>query len=441
MRALPDPEPGTPDLRSPARFVLWLIACQKASVGLGVLWGCVWMVTQALVPAALGAAIDALVTHRSGAFAVDCGVVLALGVAAAGSGMLRHRCVVANFLSAGYRTVQLITGQAARLGHTLARLVSIGEVVSVGTADVNSIGGCIDVTGRGSGAVAALITVAAVLLVTSPVLGLIVLVGAPALTALTGLLLRPLHRRQRAYREGQGKLAARATDIVSGLRVLRGIGGEDTFAARYRRESQGLRHTGVQVARTESVLNGAEILLPGAFVTVSTWIAAHYALRHEITTGELVTFYGYASFLALPLMTLTEAADKITRGLVAAERVVRLLRLQPDVLDPERPAATPAPGVDLHDPRSGLTVRPGEFVGVAVDDAEAASRLADRLGRYGPEPGEPAPDELEPGSPQPGGHALGQRELAGPELGGVPLRELEVDAVRRGILVGQGDAH
>src|SRR5450432_2998747 len=200
MRPLPDSEPGTADIRSPARYVWWLIGRQKASVALGVLWGCVWMVAQALVPAALGAAIDALVARRTGAFTADCGLVLALGVIAAGSGLLRHRCVVAEFLGAAYRTVQLITGQASRLGHTLARLVSTGEVVSVGTADVSSLGGCIDVSGRASGAVAALVTVAAVLLATSPVLGLIVLVGAPVLTALTGLVLAPLHRRQRVYR-------------------------------------------------------------------------------------------------------------------------------------------------------------------------------------------------------------------------------------------------
>jgi ABC-type multidrug transport system fused ATPase/permease subunit len=419
MRALPVPEPGTPDIRSPGRYVLWLISEQKVSVGLGVLWGCVWMVAQALVPAALGAAIDSLVARRAGGFAVDCGVVLALGVIAAASGLLRHRCVVANFLSAAYRTVQLVTGQASRLGHTLARLVSTGEVVSVGTADVSSLGGCIDVTGRGSGAVAALITVAAVLLATSPVLGLIVLIGAPALTALTGLVLRPLHRRQRVYRDGQGELAARATDIVSGLRVLRGIGGEDTFAGRYRRESQGLRKTGVQVARAESLLFGAEILLPGAFVTVATWIAAHYVLRREITPGELVTFYGYASFLALPLATLTEAADRITRGLVAAERVVRFLSLQPDVADPARPATEPPPGAVLCDRLSGLSVGPGEFIGVATDDASQAAALADRLGRYGPDPA-----------------GAGQ----GAELGGVRLRDLPVATVRRRVLVARGDA-
>jgi ABC-type multidrug transport system fused ATPase/permease subunit len=419
MRALPVADPGTPDLRSPARYIAWLTSRQKGPVGLGVLWGCVWMVAQALAPAAIGAAIDGLASRQTWPFTQACLLVLALGLIAAGSGLLRHRCVVGIFLDAAYRTVQLITTQAARLGHTLARLVTTGEVVSVGTADVQAIGNSIDVVGRGSGAIAALITIAVVLLLASPALGLIVLVGAPLLTGTTSLVLRPLHRRQRSYRHRQGELAARAADIVSGLRVLRGIGGEDAFAARYQDQSQDLRWTGVHVARAETYLFAAEILVPGAFVTVATWIAAHYALHGQITPGELVTFYGYASFLTLPLATLTEAADKVTRGLVAAERVVSFLSLPPDVTDPDRPAASPPAGADLHDPVSGLTVRAGELVGVAADDPAEGAALASRLGRYGPEAGDGAPAA---------------------ELGGTPLRSLPVDEVRRRILVAQGDA-
>jgi ABC-type multidrug transport system fused ATPase/permease subunit len=415
MRQLPVPDPGTPELASAHRFVLWLMAKQRGSVLLGITWGCAWMVAQALVPAAIGSAIDALADRRSGAFTEDCLAVLALGVLTAITGVLRHRTVVRNFLDAAYRIVQLITEHTARLGNTLARLLTTGEVVSVGTADVESVGGAIDVTGRGSGAIAALIVVAVILLSKSLPLGLIVLIGGPAMTAFVGLLLRPLHQRQQRYRDLQGALATRAADIVAGLRVLRGIGGEPAFSMRYRGQSQDLRRTGVHVARTESYLYGAEILLPGMFVTVATWIAAHYALHKVITPGQLVTFYAYASFLAVPLATLTEAADSIVRGLVAAGRVVAILRLQPDIGDPADPAPEPAPGATLLDPASGLTVRAGELIGLAADDPAALTDLADRIGGY--------------------------RAAAGAKLGGVPLADLPVDSVRSRILVATNDAH
>ena len=415
MRQLPVTDPGTPELASASKFVLWLMARQRRSVLLGFCWGSASMIAQALVPAAIGSAVDALAERRTAEFTEACLAVLALGVITALTGILRHRAVVLNFLDAAFRIIQLVTAQAARLGNTLSRLLTTGEVVSVGTADVDAVGGAIEVTGRGTGAVAALIVVAVILLVKSLPLGLIVLIGGPAMTALVGLLLRPLHERQQRYRDLQGELATRAADIVAGLRVLRGIGGEQAFSARYRSQSQELRRTGVHVARTESYLFGAQILLPGLFVTAATWIAAHYALKRTITPGELVTFYAYASFLAVPLATLTEAADNIVRGVVAASRIVTILRLEPEIADPAEPVPVPPPGAALHDPVSGLTVSKGELVGLAAEDQAEAAALADRIGGY--------------------------RREAGPRLGEAPLAGLPAGTVRERILVAANDAH
>ena len=421
MRVLPVSDPGRPDVRSPWHYLAWLVRQQRTSVTLGIFWGCTWMISQALVPAVIGAAIDALIRRQTSAFGLDCAIVLALGLLTAVSGVLRHRCVVGNFLDASYRTVQLVTDQVSRLGETMTRLVTTGEIVSIAAADLDAIGGAIDISGRGSGAIAAMIAVAAIVLSRSVALGLIVLIGAPAMTALVGLLLRPLHRRQAAYREQQGELAARAADIVSGLRVLRGIGGEAAFAHRYRTDSQRLRRTGVEVARTESYLAGAEILVPGLFVTLATWMAAHYALHRSITPGDLVMFYGYAAFLVLPMATLTEAADAIVRGGVAAGRVTRVLGLKPEVNDPATPRPEPARGASLHDPQSGITVLPGELLGIAADSADEAAALADRLGRYGVSGSGP--------------------DGPGAELGGVPLAGLPVRVVRSRILVAPPGAH
>lgn len=417
MRALPVSDPGTPDIRSAWHYLAWLLRQQRGRVALGILWGCIWMLSQALLPAVIGTSIDALIRRDTPAFGRDCAIVLGLGLLTAASGVLRHRCVVGNFLDSAYRTVQLITRQVTRLGETMTRLVSTGEVVSIAASDLEQIGDAIDISGRGSGAVAAMIAVAAIVLSRSVPLGLIVLIGAPVLTALVGLLLRPLHHRQAAYREQQGEVAARAADIVSGLRVLRGIGGEATFAGRYQAQSQQLRVTGVRVARTESYLAGAEILVPGLFVTLATWLAAHYALHRAITPGDLVTFYAYAAFLVLPMATLTEAADYVVRGYVAAGRVVRILQLEPDVTSPAAHRPVPLAGASLHDPQSGLTALAGEFLGVAADSADEAAALADRLGRYGLADGPSA------------------------ELGGTPLADLPAEVVRSRILVAPATAH
>jgi hypothetical protein len=58
--------PGTPDIRSPWRYLGWLIRQQRGRVALGVLWGCIWMLSQALVPAVIGTSIDALIRRDTG---------------------------------------------------------------------------------------------------------------------------------------------------------------------------------------------------------------------------------------------------------------------------------------------------------------------------------------------------------------------------------------
>jgi len=115
-----------------------------------------------------------------------------------------------------------------------------------------------------------------------------------------------------------GRLSNTASDIVGGLRVLRGIGGEQVFLDRYRRESQSTRRAGVQVARVQSVLDALQVLLPGVFVVVVVWLAARQAVQGQLTPGELVAFYGYSAFLMIPLRTATEYASKLIRARVSA---------------------------------------------------------------------------------------------------------------------------
>jgi ABC-type multidrug transport system fused ATPase/permease subunit len=384
MRDLPGPDPGPPDHRSAASYLWWVVRIQSGTVAFGVAMGIVWMVAQALMPAAIGYAIQSgVIAGDNAALLRWAGILFALGVIQSVAGILRHRAVVVNYLTAAYRTTQLAVRQASHLGATLPQRLATGDVVSIGTNDINQIGNAVDITARGAGAVVAIIVVAVILLTSSIPIGLVVVLGVPVLSVVVGLLLRPLHHRQQAYREQAGQLAGRAADIVTGLRVLRGIGGEATFSARYAAESQRVRGAGVAVARVESWLEAAQVLLPGIFVALVTWLGARFALDGRINVGQLVAFYGYAVFLLLPLRTLTEMAGKITRGHVAAQRVVRLLDLEPGITDPQRPAPAPdATTVDLADPESGVVVRPGRLTALATARSEDAVAIADRLGRY-----------------------------------------------------------
>jgi ABC-type multidrug transport system fused ATPase/permease subunit len=412
MRELPLADPGMPDLRSPTRFLLWVARGQAATIALGALYGVLWAVALAITPALVGRAIDqGVAAADTGALLRWSGLVLAVGIGGAAAGIMRHRTVVVNWLSAVYRVQQLLVRHAVRLGESLPRRIAAGEVVSVGSHDVERIGGAVDITARLSGAIVSFFVVAALMLRASATLGTVVLVGVPLVSAAVGPLLRPLHDRQARRRELLGQLATLGADTVSGLRVLRGIGGEEGFSRRYRAASQAVRAAGVAAGRVQSLLDAAQVALPGVFVVAVTWLGARLAVVGRISVGELVAFYGYAAFLLVPVRTVTEAADKFTRALVAAGRAVRVLALEPELESGS--AAEPPPGATLADRASGLVVLDGELVAVVAGVPEEASAIADRLGRLA------------------GGDGV--------TLGGVALRDLPLEVVRRRVLVSERD--
>lgn len=378
----------------------------------GMFFGIVWMSCQAILPAVLGQAIDKGVAAKDTSELVKwAGLMFAIGMVQAVSGIIRHRFAVTNWLTAAYRTVQLVGRQAVYLGGALPRKVSTGEVVAIGNSDISNLGHVMDVSARFAGAIVSFLLVSVILLSTSLTLGLVVLIGVPLLMLMIGPLLAPLQRRTANARHLSGQLANTASDIVGGLRVLRGIGGEQVFSDKYRRQSQVLRGAGVKVARLQSVLDAMQILLPGVFVVFVVWLGARYAATGRISPGELVAFYGYSAFLMIPLRTATEFANNFIKARVSAERVCTVLSLMPDVTDPEFAVQSPAEWAELADARSGLRVPPRRMLAIVTERTDEAAHLADRLGLSAGE----IDDQV--------------------TLGGVPLTSLSRDELRRRIVV------
>jgi ABC-type multidrug transport system fused ATPase/permease subunit len=379
---VPYADPGVPDTRGALRYLLWLVNKQRARVSLGMLYGSTWMLGLVVPPYLIAHAIDDGLRARDlGQLGLWTGLIVLAGLVNALIGILRHRTMTFIRLDAGFRTVQVVVRHAARVGAELPRQVSTGEVVSIGAADLDRIMRTMTSTGPGVGAVVSYAAVAVLLVGISPLLALVVLLGVPALLLSLGPLLNRMRDAETAYREQQGALAARAGDIVAGLRVLCGIGGKDRFARRYHRESRALRDEGYRVGAVSSWIEAVTVGLPSLFLAAVTWLAARMTAAGEITVGEMVAVYGYVAMLATPVYFLIEGAQDINRGLVAARRVVRVLTLRPTVPDG---AATPCPPgpAELHDPAAGLRVHPGELLAVAAAAPADALAIADRLGRY-----------------------------------------------------------
>jgi ABC-type multidrug transport system fused ATPase/permease subunit len=242
--------------------------------------------------------------------------------------------------------------------------------------------------------------------------GLLVLIAVPLILFITTRLARTLRSRQSQLRTDQGTLTDEAVDIVRGLRVLRGLGGEELFAGRYRAASQRLRSTALGQSRATAMMGASRTLLPGMLLAGVVALAGELVLGGKLGAGQVVAFYGYATYLAIPTNQITFAVQKAMQGHVAAANVIRLLGIKPDIEPAPDSATLPRHGV-LADPDSGLRVPAAGLTAVVCAQADAIA-LADRFGRH---------------------------VESGVTYAGVPLAELPLAGVRERILVTTAQEH
>jgi ABC-type multidrug transport system fused ATPase/permease subunit len=443
---------AAPDTRTPMRFLLWTLRMQWPVILTTTLLGMFWQLPPMFGPWIFGRAVDEGIvpgdvdaTLRWGA------VLLAVTLTGALFGILMHTYIVRTWLIALYGTMKLVTRKAAQMGHVLPRRTPTGEVLSVASSDSDEFGALTEILARTCTQLVAYLVVAFIVLSTSVELGVLLLIAAPVLVGAAFPLLKPLHRRQEIERGRNSDLTSLATDIVAGLRILRGIGGERTFGSNYAAQSQLARQAGQSAGIWQAAIEAVGVLFSGVFVVLLVWLGTHQVIDGELTVGQLISFLGYALFMIYPIQTFFEFAQKLTRALVSARKAIAIFEQQPPWREAVDPELLPADG-DLVDELTGFVAHEGELTIVVSAVSEDTSALADRLGRYLPTDTEPVSHDIGEGlKGRAARRARAEREAErariakldeeracrpwGVTLGGVDLSRARLADVRRRILV------
>ncbi|MFD0436770.1 ABC transporter transmembrane domain-containing protein [Streptomyces chartreusis] len=415
IQDLPYPDPGVPDARSGPRFLWWLFRNQLDGQLKALAWGLLHFLSVSALPFCVGVAVQAVV-DRSGRQLALAGGLLALCCAGNAIGeTFLHRTAVTNWITAAARVQQVLARKTAQLGSALTRRVAAGEVVAVSTGDVEKIGWFVEAWSRFTAAAVTIVVVCVGLVVYQPELGTVVAVGLPVLAIAVLPLLPRATRRADVQREKAGRATELASDTVAGLRVLRGIGGEELFLDRYRSASQEVRHAAVRSARMWSLISAIQVLMPGLLLIAVVWYGVHLARRGQVSIGELVTVYSSIMILTYPLRHFEEIAMAYSFSRPSARRAARVLSLERATDTGGSRDGSEVPSGDLYDPATGLLAPTGRLTAVVCGDPDAAGRLAERLGGH---PSEESTSVL---------------------LGGVPLDELPLDNARTAVLVQDKD--
>ncbi|WP_341720908.1 ABC transporter ATP-binding protein [Micromonospora sp. FIMYZ51] len=388
---------------------------QRRDTALCALFWSLHQVCEALVPVAIGLVIDQAVgTGSTSAMAWSVLGIFALFTALTmgwRSGFwFLSKAVAEESHQLRMRVVRRVVG-----GRGIRTRRQSGELLSIATSDTHATAELLELGSRGVSALVGLTVSTIVLLRIDWSLGLGLVVGVPILVLGLNALGPIVGRRTSAQQQAVGRAAATASDLLRGLRPLRGVGGADEAARRYRTASRTSLDAGVGTVKAGAMFIGASTFTTGLLVTAVAALAGWFALEGRITVGQLITIVGLATFITDPVLNLADCVFRLATARASAARVAEVLGAAEQGLSGDRTAEPGTLALDaVHAPNLAgvdLVVAPGELVGIVTGEAGAADDVTDLLsGARSPDRGEVT-------------------------LAGTPMRELDLASLRRTVLV------
>lgn len=299
-------------------------------------------------------------------------------------------------------------------------------------------------------AVSAVVVTAVALLAIDLSLGLLILLGTPPLLWVVQLVVKPLEKRSGAEQERAAQAAGTAADLVSGLRVLNGIGGRAAAVLRYRDSSRVALGATLRATRAEGGFLGTVALANGLFLAVIALVGGRAAANGDITVGQLVSAVGLAQFLIGPLQMFGFVIARMAQARASAARIAAVLSAPPavagsggDLTDGALPDGDPASGPGVLSVRGLRLRRPATAAGTAAGTADGPA------GHDGVDvevrPG--APTAVVAADPEDAAELLAvlaretEQAHGRVTLDGVPLDAWPPEVIRGAVLVAAHDAH
>ncbi|MHA2788925.1 ABC transporter transmembrane domain-containing protein [Corynebacterium sp. S7] len=310
-------------------------------------------VCNGLTPVIVGRAIDdAIASGALDRLIMWIGVLVATYVVNIIVAFYGRRLLISATLWVGHDLRMAVTDRVMHPRGIAGKKRTAGELLSIASSDTQRVADAVMMTVFPVAEVVSIIYVGVMMMAINVLLGIAVLVGGPIVVAIALYSATPLRKASSKRQRALAATAAMATDVVQGLRTLKGLGAVSTVRERYNAVSNEAYERTVDANAAQAKLNTVTEAT-GSLYVVAVGIAAGFmALNGTISIGELITVVGLTQFIIQPMTMLGKnIASRWASAQASGARIRKILGADYS-LDDE---ATAVPAL-----AAGITVNTGE---------------------------------------------------------------------------------
>jgi ABC-type multidrug transport system fused ATPase/permease subunit len=164
-------------------------------------------------------------------------------------------------------------------------------------------------------------------------LSLVVLATFPILFFSLAYIYRRLKTTARRQREHEGRIAARLSEVLTSVPLVKAYGRESYEQERFDAESALTLKEGIEAERMAAAAMRALELIKAGGLWATVLFGSLLALRQELTPGDLLIFTAYMNDMYKPLRNLAKLSTRYSRAMVSVERISEIFETEPEARD------------------------------------------------------------------------------------------------------------